>query len=210
MTTFLKAITSSVRYWYVPAIIGVLLILLGGYLFTVPVAAYLTLVMLFSISFLVTGLLEIYFSFSNKDELEGWGWYLTGGIFSTIIGILLMATPQVAAAALPFFVGFSLMFRSFQGIGIAFEMKNYGILDWGNLAIISVIGVIFSFLLIAHPVFTGLSLVVLTALSFIFSGVSGVVMAFQLKKLKSHPAEFKEKIEQLKKEYYSTGGSDIR
>ena len=206
MATFFKAIRNTVKYWYIPTIVGILLIVLGVYLFTVPLKTYMALTMLFSISFLVTGILDTYFSIQNKDELEGWGWYLASGLFSILLGILLIAMPSVAATTLPFFVGFSLLFRSFQGLGFAFELKNYGVLRWGNLAIASILGIVFSMLLIASPVFTGMSLAVLTAMSFIFSGIAAIVLSFQLKKLKSFPSkiskEVKDKIENLKKEYY--------
>lgn len=207
MATFLKTVRNTVKYWYVPAIIGVLFIILGGYLFSVPVATYLTLTIFFSLTFLFSGILEIVFSVQNKDELEGWGWYLTSGIFSLLIGIVLVSKPDVAATTLPFFIGFSLLFRSFQGLGFAFELKNYGVIKWGNLAILSILGIVFSFLLIANPIFTGISLVVMTALSFIFVGISAIVLAFQLKKLKTLPGklrkELKDKIEDLKEEYYN-------
>ena len=207
MATFLKTVRNTVKNWYIPAIIGVLFILLGGYLFSVPVATYLTLTIFFSLTFLFSGILEIVFSVQNKDELEGWGWYLTSGIFSLLIGIVLVSKPDVAATTLPFFIGFSLLFRSFQGLGFSFELKNYGVIKWGNLAILSILGIIFSFLLIANPIFTGISLVVMTALSFICVGISAIVLAFQLKKLKTLPGklrkELKDKIEDLKEEYYN-------
>lgn len=207
MATFLKTVRNTVKYWYIPALIGVLFIILGGYLFSIPEATYFSLVVLFSLSFLFSGILEIVFSIQNKDELEGWGWYLTSGIFSLLIGVALVAKPEVAATTLPFFIGFSLLFRSFQGLGFAFELKNYGIIKWGNLAILSILGIVFSFLLIANPIFTGISLVVMTALSFIFVGISAIVLAFQLKKLKTLPGklrkELKDKIEDLKEEYYN-------
>ena len=207
MATFLKTVRNTVKYWYVPAIIGVLFIILGGYLFSIPEATYFSLVVLFSLSFLFSGILEIVFSIQNKDELEGWGWHLTSGIFSLLIGIVLVSKPDVAATTLPFFIGFSLLFRSFQGLGFAFELKNYGVIKWGNLAILSILGIVFSFLLIANPIFTGISLVVMTALSFIFVGISAIVLAFQLKKLKTLPGklrkELKDKIEDLKEEYYN-------
>jgi len=206
MATFLKTIRNTVKYWYAPAIIGVLFIVLGVYIFTVPEMTYLSLVVLFSYSFLFSGVLEIWFSIENRRELEGWGWYLASGIFSLLIGILLVIHPVMAAATLPLFVGFSLLFRSFQGLGFAFELRNYGVLKWGNLALVSVLGIIFSFLLIANPIVTGVSLVVLTALSFIFVGVNAIVLAFQLRKLKTLPGrvqkDLKDKIESLKEEYY--------
>ena len=206
MAIFFKTIRNTIKHWYVPAIIGALFIVLGGYLFTVPESAYLSLVMLFSISFLASGIMEIFFSVQNKDELDGWGWYLASGIFTLLIGVILITKPVVAATTLPFFIGFSLLFRSFQGLGFAFELKNYGVLRWGNLAIVSVLGIILSFLLIVNPIFAGISLVVMTALSFIFAGIVSIVLAFQLKKLKTFHErinkELKEKIEHLKEEYY--------
>ncbi len=79
-------------------------------------------------------------------------------------------------------------------------------MQWGNLAIVSVLGVVLSLLLIAHPVFTGMSLVFITALAFIFTGFAAIVLSFQLKKLKSIPhkisQDLKDKIEDLKEEYY--------
>ncbi len=208
MATFFKTVRNTVKYWYLPAIIGVLFILLGIYLFTTPLETNLTLTVFFSVSFLVAGVSEIVFSIQNKEELEGWGWYLTSGIFSSLIGLVLVTWPEIAATTLPFFVGFTLLFRSFQALGFAFDLKNYGALNWGNLAILSVLGIIFSFMLIANPIFTGLSLVVMTALSFIFIGISSIVLSFQFKKLKTIPKkvrkELKDKIEDLKEEYYKS------
>lgn len=206
MTTFFKTIQKTVKHWYVPLIIGVLLFILGIYILTTPLQTFGTLAVLFSLSFLISGILEIWFSLSNRKELEGWGWYLAGGIFNLLVGILLIAQPVVAAVTLPLFVGFALLFRSIQGLGFAFELKNYGILKWGNVALASALGIVFSIILLFNPIFTGISLVVITALAFIFSGISSMVLSFQLKKLKNIPDKIeknlKEKIEELKEEYY--------
>lgn len=206
MATFLKTIKKTVKHWYVPAIIGVLLIVFGIYIFTTPLETYSTLTMLFSLSFLFSGIAETLFSVQNRKIIEGWGWYLTGGIFNSIIGLMLLSRPEISAFTLPLVVGFTLMFRSIQGLGFSFELKNYGSLKWGNLAIASILGLVFSIILLFNPIFTGISLVVMTALAFIFSGITGIVLGFQLKKLKALPSkirkELNEKIEVLKKEYY--------
>lgn len=206
MATFLKTIKKTVKHWYVPAIIGVLLIVFGIYIFTTPLETYGTLTMLFSLSFLFSGIAETLFSVQNRKIIEGWGWYLTGGIFNSVIGLMLLSRPEISALTLPLVVGFTLMFRSIQGLGFSFELKNYGSLKWGNLAIASILGLLFSIILLFNPIFTGISLVVMTALAFIFSGITGIVLGFQLKKLKALPSkirkELNEKIEVLKKEYY--------
>ena len=206
MATFLKTIKKTVKHWYVPAIIGVLLIVFGIYIFTTPLETYATLTMLFSLSFLFSGIAETFFSVQNRKIIEGWGWYLTGGIFNSVIGLMLLSRPEISAFTLPLVVGFTLMFRSIQGLGFSFELKNYGSLKWGNRAIASILGLVFSIILLFNPIFTGISLVVMTALAFIFSGITGIVLGFKLKKLKALPSkirkELNEKIEVLKKEYY--------
>jgi len=204
MTTFFQTITRSVKHWYIPLIIGILLIAAGIYVFMVPLETYLTLSVLFSISFIVIGLLNIFFSIRNHKILQGWGWYLIGGLLSLAGGIILSIYPGISIIILPFVVGFTLLFFSFHLLGFSFEMKDAGILNWGNAAILSVFGVIFSFMLIVNPLTSGISLVTITGLSFIFIGASSIVLSFDLRKVKKMPEKFsselRNKIIAIKKE----------
>ena len=74
MTSLLHQISNSVKHWYLPLIIGVLFILFGIYIFTVPLETYLTLSIFFSASYIVSGLMDIFFSIGNNKTLKGWGW----------------------------------------------------------------------------------------------------------------------------------------
>lgn len=208
MANLLKSFTNSVKHWYIPLILGILFIALGIYLFTVPLETYATLAILFSIAFLVSGIFDIFFSIKNHKVLNGWGWYLVGGIISFIMGIYLLIYPQVSIAILPFVVGFTVMFRSFQLLGTALDLRDAGVLRWGNLAVSSVLGLVLSFLLIANPLFSGISIVVLTALSFIFVGIASIILAFDLKKVKDYPGkigdELKKKFDDLQDELEKT------
>ncbi|HQD10500.1 MAG TPA: DUF308 domain-containing protein, partial [Flavihumibacter sp.] len=133
-----------------------------------------------------------------------WGWYLVSGLLSLAIGIYLMTYPGISITILPFVIGFTLLFRSFQLLGIAFDLKSSKVLGWGNLAIASVLGIILSFLLIANPLFTMVSVVTLTALSFMMVGIAAIVLAFNLKKMKDLPnklsKEAKDRIQELQNE----------
>jgi len=198
MTTLFQTITRSVKHWYIPLIIGILMIAVGIYVFMVPLETYLTLSVLFSISFIIKGLLDIFFSIRNHKILQGWGWYLVGGLLSLAGGIILSIYPGISIVILPFVVGFTLLFFSFLLLGYSFEMKSLGILNWGNAAILSVCGIIFSFMIIVSPLISGLSLVLLTGVSFILTGGSSIVLSFDLRKLKKIPenisSEFKDNI----------------
>ncbi len=204
MADLLKSLTNSVKHWYVPLILGIIFIVFGIYIFTAPLETYLTLAWLFSVSFIVSGVGEIFFALRNTKHLRSWGWYLISGLLSLVIGIYLLSNPQSAAATLPFVVGFTILFRSFQLLGLAFSLREMGRLRWGNLAVSSTLGIVFSFLLILNPVFSGGSLVVFTALSFISTGIASVVLSFDLKKVKNKGEnlsdELKQKIKELENE----------
>jgi len=180
------------------------LIAAGIYILMVPLETYLTLSVLFSISFIIIGLLDIFFSIRNHKILQGWGWYLVGGLLSLAGGIILSIYPGISIVILPFVVGFTLLFLSLLLLGYSFEMKSLGILNWGNTAILSILGTIFSFMLVVRPLISGISLVVITGISFIIIGVSSIVLSFDLRKVKKIPeklsSELKNKIADIKKE----------
>src|SRR5216684_2551730 len=111
-TSPLEAAVNSIKHWYIPLIIGLVLILLGVYVFVTPLASYLTLSIVFSASFLVSGILQITFSIANSKELNSWGWYLAGGILYALFGILLVSRPEISITTLPFVVGFFVLFKS--------------------------------------------------------------------------------------------------
>lgn len=207
MANLLNAFTNSVKHWYVPLILGVIFILCSFYIFSAPLETYLTLSILFSLSFIVSGILDIFFSIQNAKILSGWGWYLVSGLLSLGMGIYLIAYPEISIAVLPFVVGFTMLFRSFQLLGFSLDLRDKNLINWGNLALASVLGILFSFMLLANPLFTGISLVTLTALSFLFAGVSAVILAFDLKKVKNYPAKLsktlREKIEHLQQEIHN-------
>jgi uncharacterized membrane protein HdeD (DUF308 family) len=204
MNALLSTVVGTVKHWYIPLIIGVLLIILGIDVLSTPVGSYLTLTIIFSLSFLVTGLMQIIFSISNRQELSSWGWHLVGGILYVLFGLLLVSRPEISVVTLPFIVGFFVLFHSINALGWAYQLKRLGVRSWGNTAIAAVLGIIFSFILLWNPVFAGLSLVIWTGLAFIFTGIAAIVLSVQLKKLKDITGEVadhvKTRYQNIKKE----------
>jgi uncharacterized membrane protein HdeD (DUF308 family) len=187
MSNFLKTVTNTVKYWYIPLIVGLIFIGIGVYTIISPLKSYLALSILFSLSFLFSGISEIIFSISNRKEIDNWGWTLTFGILTFLLGVLLVMNPVISITTLPIYVGFVMLFRSIMGISYALELKNYGVLDWGNLMVLGILGLIFSFVLIWNPLFAGMTIVFWTGLAIISGGAFSVYLSFKLKKIKSLP-----------------------
>ncbi|PZX52547.1 HdeD family acid-resistance protein [Algoriphagus chordae] len=191
----LKSIKKALSHWYLITIIGVIFVLLGIWVFRTPLASYLVLATFFSISFLLSGIAEISFALGNKDTIDNWGWFLASGIFSALIGVLLLSNPALSMATLPLYVGFGIMFRAIAGVSFAFSLKDHGD-EYQSMLWMSILGVVLAFLLIWNPAVIGLTLVTMTALTFIFIGAGVIWFSLKLKKLHKVSGNIKETIEQ--------------
>ena len=124
---------------------------------------------------------RVIFALGNKHQ--NWGWSLALGILSTVVGVLLLLNPAASMVTLPYYIGFTLLFRSISGMVTAYDMKQYGILDWGTLMVTAVLGLILSFILLWNPVFAGINVVIWTAIAFIILGAYTIYFSFKLRKL---------------------------
>jgi uncharacterized membrane protein HdeD (DUF308 family) len=188
---FIKKVNSTVKHWYIPLIVGLLFIGLGLWTIFKPAESYLGLAILFTLTFIIGGLLEIVFAIMNKNELDHWGWELANGILSFVIGVIMAMRPELSMITLPFYVGFVILFRSIMAISNSIELKKYGVMDWGNLMVMGILGLIFSFILLWNPMFAGLTIVVWTGFAFITIGGYAVYFSLKLKKLHQLAKEIK-------------------
>ncbi len=207
MNNFLKTVNEAIKHWYLPLIVGVLFVVTGVYTLFSPAEAYLTLSVLFSLSFLFSGLLEITFAILNRNSFDNWGWSLIFGIVTAVFGVILIVNPQVSIATLPFYIGVVILFRSIMGMSFALDLKNYGVIEWGSLMVLSLLGMIFAFILISNPALAGLTVVSWTGVALIFGGVNNISVSLKLKKMKETSAEIseelKEKYNQIQQEIKS-------
>ena len=187
-----KTFNDTIKHWYIPAIVGSIFIVVGIYTFASPATSYVALSILFSLSFLFSGISEIVFSLTNRNEMDNWGWVLAFGILTTVIGGLVLSNPAVSMATLTFYVGFLILFRSISALSFSLDLKDYGIGDWGALMALGVIGLIFSIIMIWNPAFAGMTIVIWTGLAFITTGIFSLYMAFKLKKLNELPQKMSE------------------
>ncbi len=178
------SVKQAVKYWWVSLLIGLLAIMLGIWCLTSPWTTIIALSIVFSITFLVSGIFEIIFAVSNRNTLKGWGWTLVSGIINLLFGIILISmSPAVIAIVLSYFVGFWVMFQSIWGIGAAVELQRNGAKGWGWLLTLAILGVILSFIFIMSPVLTSGFIVALISISFISYGFFRIYLGVKLKSL---------------------------
>jgi len=200
-TLILKSIKEAIKHWYIPLLVGLFFVIVSVVSFTSPQSSLLTLSVLFALSFLFGGLSEIFFSVANRYQFENWGWSLAFGIITLIVGLSLLIHPALSLSVLAFYIGFVILFRSVAAISFALDVKKYGSKNWGGLLILGILGTLFSFILIWNPVFAGLSIVILIAISFLFAGLFSIYFSLQLRKLhkssKTISTDLRERFEEL-------------
>lgn len=203
-TLLMKTLKETVKHWYIPLIVGIFFVIVSIVAFASPLGSLLTLSILFALSFLLGGIAEVFFSIANRSQMDNWGWTLAFGIITWIVGVLLLLNPSLSMTALAFYIGFVILFRSIATIGFAMDIKQYGNKNWIGILLLGILGTIASFILIWNPLFAGLSIVILVALSFLFAGLFNIYFAFQLKTLHNSSgeisAELKERYEVVMKE----------
>ncbi len=193
MTNIIETVTNTIKNWWVPVLVGAIFILVGVTTFAQPNESFLGLALVFSISFIIIGVMEIFFSFSNREVIEGWGWLLALGILTLLVGIMLTQNQEVAQTTLPIYISFLLLFRSIMGISTSLDLKSYGILDWGTVMLISVLAMILSFIMLFNPQLAAVSIVFWTGAVFLLIGIASVIFGFRLRKIKRTPQRLKRK-----------------
>ena len=171
MKTFIDKMDYAVKNWWLSLLVGLLYIIVAIYLMFAPLASYVALSILFSVSMFVSGLFEIAFALANKKGISSWGWYLAGGIIDLILGIFLMASPGLSMEVLPFVLAFWLMFRGFSATGYSMDLKRYGTASdvykrqiW-------------------QPALGAFTLVYMIAYALLIIGIFRVMLSFELKSL---------------------------
>jgi len=177
-------IEKRLRHWYLLLITGILFIILSIWVFFTPLTSFLTLAWVISIGFVIGGISEIVYSISNHKQLNNWGWYLTGGILTLIMGILLSVLPGLTALILCYYVGFWLLFRSILEITNSFELKRYQIKNWGWILTFGILGVVISLILLWNPVITSVAIIYWLGMGLMIIGILQIILAFGLKKVK--------------------------
>ncbi|MBK6913565.1 MAG: DUF308 domain-containing protein [Ignavibacteriales bacterium] len=179
-----KSAKDVIKHWYIVLIIGVIFIGLGMWVIPTPEAAFVSLSILFSITFLITDILEIISSIDFRNKFDGWEQSLAIGFFDVIIGLMIPMQSEISIVVLQLMVGFVMLYRSVMGINWLIGMNDYDIPSWSWLLIISIISGALSILILGKPAFVEMTISLLTGLALISVGIFYISLSLAIKKLK--------------------------
>jgi uncharacterized membrane protein HdeD (DUF308 family) len=137
---------NALKYWWVFLLKGILLILLSFYIFQHPVGTLVGLTLYIGIATLITGIFLIFASLSGPKE-DNWGWRLAWGIMDVIFALILLSSPGISAAVLPFVVGFWVMVSGILIFVGSFTAKKEGDSGWGFTMVSGVLTMIIGYII---------------------------------------------------------------
>jgi len=183
METIYQEVKEEISHWWISLIVGILLIGISLLLIFWPVEGYGAVTVIFSLSVMAAGLFEIFFSWSNRKSLKGWGWYLAAGIAAVILGVAFLLLPLVTATMIPFLLGFWIMFSAAMVIGFSFQLEAARLKSWVWYLVFGIVAGIVSLIILLNPYAGATMTLFLVSLGFMCMGLYRIIVAFELKKI---------------------------
>lgn len=148
--------------WHLIA--GVLMAIIGFYVWFHPAETLLALALYLGIIFIIVGAGYFVASFTYES-----GWYLAVGILDILVGIIFVGNLGVTAVSLP--IIFALWCLAVGAIQIvsAFQYKQMGF-PWGWSLVSGILGIIFGFVILTYPAIGAITITVLMGLYLILYG----------------------------------------
>lgn len=176
MSTDAMAFKTEQSPWWLIMMGGILNLIIGILLLTVPVKTVLLLVLALGIYWLISGIFTLVSMFVDHTA---WGWKLFVGLLGIIAGILILRHPLAGAIVIPQTI---VLLVGIQGLvtgGVMLIMAFQGG-GWGA-GILGALSMLFGFILMFNYWVPGvaLTLVWVTAILAIAGGIVQIIQAFQ-------------------------------
>lgn len=194
----LHGAAKAVKNWWLLALLGILLVLLGLWVFRNPGGTLLGLATFFSIMLFISSISSIVFALTNKETMQGWGRNLAGGIFELLIAIVLLRNPSLAGLALNFLIGFWVMFRGINLISMGLELRNYGLENWRWIFVGGILASILAFFILVDPMAGAVTVAVWAGMSLIMAGIFNIFVGLTLRRVKLKAGEIKDFVQAVR------------
>ena len=118
----------SDKHWALALVSGILGVVVGFFLLGQPIlgaiATSLVLVSLLAIGAILSGIFDIVWGVRVRNEIQGEGWIILLGVLSVLLGLMLLASPLLSAAALVQFAAILAVVGGIALIITAFRLRS--------------------------------------------------------------------------------------
>ncbi len=170
-------------WWWLFLVTGTLWILFSLMVLQFDLRSVKAIGWLAGFAFIVAGFNE----FMIMVVMRGWRWlHAVLGILFIITGVLAIAWPDETFVVLANLVAWFLLFKGTLDIIIAFATKGQEL--WWVQLVVGILNIVIAFWAAGYPGRSAVLLVLWVGIASLTRGITELVVAFQLKGLKSAPA----------------------
>jgi uncharacterized membrane protein HdeD (DUF308 family) len=177
----LKALAKN---WWVFLLRGVVAVLLGLTMWFNPATSLAVMVMFFGAWMLVDGIFTGIVAIVGRKDNAEWGWLLTSGIMSLLIGVLTLRAPGVTIVVLALFIAAWAFMLGISQIALGWRIRKEVKNEW-MLYLGGAVALLFGISMLWDPAAGAVSIVWMIALFALFLGISLIMLAFRLKGLRA-------------------------
>lgn len=163
--------------WHLVA--GILMAVLGVYVWFNPAVSLLALALYLGIVFIVVGAGYVAASFSFES-----GWYLLVGILDIFVGVIFVANLGVTAISLPIIFALWCLAVGVIQVVSAFRLRGEGY-NWLYPLTAGVLGILFAFLILAYPAVGTITITALMGAYIVMYGIVEIVEYTSNRKLEA-------------------------
>lgn len=153
--------------WHLLA--GVLMALLGVYVWFNPAVTLMALALYLGIVFIAAGVIYFAASFSFES-----GWYMLVGLLDMFVGIIFITNLGVTAASLPIILALWCLAVGIIQVVTAFSFRKRNI-PWYWSLLAGLLGIVFAFLILSYPYLGTVTITALVGTYFILYGIVEMV-----------------------------------
>jgi uncharacterized membrane protein HdeD (DUF308 family) len=172
-----------VRSWWVYLLNGILFILLGIWMLTMPGESFKAFSIIIGLIVGLSGLTEVIASIYYRKRHEEWVWNTTGGLLDLVIGMLILFDPKVFLILVTLAISISLLVAAVVLIRSSILSNRAGRSSWTWKLAFGILILLLGIVLILHPQVLALTMMFWMGISFVSLGIVRIFMAFQMHSL---------------------------
>ena len=183
MMRYLLPIQTSLKGWWTYEVLGAIFILMGLLVMIYPASGYAGLVVYFTLTFFISGLIRLSTAIANRDVMRHWGWHAAGGALDLVLSGLLFFRLDLTAIILALYVGCFLMFVSIGVLFKSWDMRTLGMRAWKWSFLAGLLGLASSVLTFYYPILGAALALTCSSVAFIAFGGFYIGLGIQMRKL---------------------------
>ena len=192
-----KKSRKAIKNWWILLIAGILIAALGVVVFFFPGESLKTLLIVFGIMMIISGIAGIIIALTNHSFFAARGWNIASGALNILMGIVVLTSPKISLVAMAVILGIWLLTIGYTTVGLGGDMLAFHVRGAGWSLGGGIILMLLSFCILFFPMKIGAgSIAILLGITLILSGIVLCDMSIKLhnvhKSMKQYYTDYEE------------------